>query len=164
MGVEQAQRMAGHDDEGLLVGEVFEVFLDEAVLHPVLADLAGLAVGHELIGIERYVKIQVVVDHDLNGAALDTFALVLVNGLAGKLALRAEAVAVDPAALLQLLRKFLSHLGVVIRVDVAQGVLDRQRLVSGGELGFPAGRAAVAGIHFRIRRELIVELDGHGVL
>ena len=62
---------------------LFEVFLDQAVLHPVLAHLAGLAVGDQLIGIEGDVEVQVVVYHHLEGLALDAGALVLVDGLAG---------------------------------------------------------------------------------
>ena len=73
------------DDEGLVVGEDLEVLLDQAVLHPVLADLAGLAVGGQLIGVEGDVEVEVVVDHDLDGPALDAGALVLVDGLAVEL-------------------------------------------------------------------------------
>ena len=32
-----------------------------------MADLAGLTVGDELIGIESDIEVEVVVDHDLNG-------------------------------------------------------------------------------------------------
>ena len=162
--VEKAQGMAGHDHQGLLIGHLFQVFLDEPVLHPVLADLPGLAIGDQLVGIEGHVKVQVVVDHDLNGSAFHALALVLVDGLAGELALRAEAVSVDSSLLLQLLRKFLCHLRVMVRVDVAQGVFDGQSLVRLGELGFSSGGTAVAGIHFGVFREFIIKLDGHGFI
>ena len=46
MGVEQTQRMTGHDDEGLLIGQLLEVLLDQTVLHPVLADLSRLTIGN----------------------------------------------------------------------------------------------------------------------
>ena len=162
VGMEQAQGMAGHDHQGLLIGQLLQILLDEPVLHPVLADLAGLAVGHQLIGIEGHIKVQVVVDHDLDGLAFHALALVLVDGLAGKLALRTEAVAVNSALLLQLLGKFLCHLRMVIGVNVAQRVFDRQSLIRFAELGFPAGSPAVAGIHLGILRQLIVQLNGHG--
>ena len=119
VGVEEAQRMAGHDHQGLLVGQLLQILLDEAVLHPVLADLAGLAVGGELVGVQRHVKVQVVVDHDLDGPALNAFALIFINGLAVELARRTIAVAVNAAVLLQLLGELLGHLGVMVGVEPA---------------------------------------------
>ena len=162
VGVEQAQRMAGHDDQRLLVGQLLEVLLDEAVLHPVLADLTGLTVGDQLIGIERNVEVEVVVDHDLNGAALDALALVLVDGLAVELALGTEAIAVDAAVLLELGGELLGHLLVMVGVDVAQSVLDGERLIGLGQVGFAAGCAAIAGFHLRVLGKIVVQLDRHG--
>ena len=161
VGMEQTQRMAGHDNQRLLIGQLLQILLDEPVLHPVLADLAGLAVGHQLIGIQRHVEVQVVVDHHLDSPALDALALVLADGLAVDLALGAEAIAVDAAVLRQLLSELLGHLCVVIGVDVAQGVLDGQRLVRLGQMGLPAGGPAIAALHLGVRWQLIVQLDGH---
>ncbi len=161
MGVEQTQGVAGHDHQRLLVGQLLQILLDEAVLHPVLADLAGLAVGHQLVRVQRHVEVQVVVDHHLDGAAFDALALVLVNGLAVQLALRTETVAVDAAVLLELLGKLPGHLGVMVRMDIAQGVLDGQSLVGLGQLRLAPGRPAVAALHPGIRRQVVVQLDGH---
>ena len=160
--MEQTQRMTGHDNERLLVGQLLKILLDETVLHPVLADLTGLAVGDQLVGIERNVKVKVVVDHDLNGTTLDALALVLVNGVTVQLALGTEAVAVDAAVLFQLPGKFLRHLSVMVGMDIAQGVLNGKRLVRLGQMGFAAGRAAIAGFHLGIFWQLIVQLNGHG--
>ena len=154
--------MAGHDDQRLLVGQLLKVLLDEAVLHPVLADLAGLTVGDELIGIQSDVEVEVVVDHDLNGAAFDALALVLVDGLAVELALGTEAIAVDAAVLLELGGELLGHLLVMVGVDVAQSVLDGERLIGLGQVGFAAGCAAIAGFHLRVLGKIVVQLDRHG--
>ena len=164
VGVEEAQRMTGHDDEGLLIGQLLEVLLDQTVLHPVLADLAGLTVGDELIGIESDVEVEVVVDHDLNGLALDALALVLVDGLAVELALGTEAVAVDTAVLFELLCKLLGHLLVMVGVDVTQSVLDGERFIGVGQVGFAAGSAAIAFFELRIFGKLVIQLDRHGFI
>ena len=154
--------MTGHDDEGLLVGQLLEVLLDQAVLHPVLADLTGLTVGDELIGIQSDVEVKVVVDHDLNGLALDALALVFVDGLAVELALGTEAVAIDTAVLFELLRKLLGHLLMMVGVNVTQSVLDGERLIGLGQVGFAAGCAAIAGFHLRVLGKIVVQLDRHG--
>ena len=164
MGVEETEGVTGHDDEGLLVGQLLEVLLDEAVLHPVLADLTGLTVGDQLIGIESDVEVEVVVDHDLNGLALDALALVLVDGLAVELALGTEAVTVDTAVLFELLRKLLGHLLVMVGVNVTQSVLDGERLIGLGQVGFAAGCAAIAVFELRILGKLVVQLDRHRII
>ena len=164
VGVEEAQRMTGHDDEGLLIGQLLEVLLDQAVLHPVLADLTGLTVGDELIGIQSDIEVEVVVDHDLNGLALDALALVLVDGLAIELALGTEAVAIDTAVLFELLRKLLGHLLMMVGVDVTQSILDGERLIGLGQVGFAAGCATVALFELRILRKLVVQLDRHRIV
>ena len=164
MRVEQAQRVTRHDHQGLLVGHDLQILLDQAVLHPVLANLAGLTVGHQLVGVQSHIKVQGVVDHDLEGLGLGAVALVLLDGLAVQLAGGAETVAVNPAMLLQLLGKLLGHLLVVIRMDVTQGILDGQSLVSFRQMGFPAGCAADSRFKSWVLRQLIVQLDGHSVV
>ncbi len=154
--------MPGHDHKGLLVGHNLEVFLDQPVLHPILADLTGLAVGYKLIGIERDVKVQIVVDHDLEGFGFDAVALVFVDGLAVQLALRTEAVAIDPAPLLQLQGKFLCHLSVVLLGDIAQGIGDGPLFVLLGEVRFAPWRSAVLRIKGRIAGKLVVQTNGDG--
>jgi len=54
--------------QSLVRAHHLQVFHDELILHPVLADLAGLAISHELIRIKGDIKIQIVVDHHLQGA------------------------------------------------------------------------------------------------
>ena len=162
--VEQAQGVTGHHDQSLLVGHDLQILLDQAILHPVLADLTGLAVGDQLIGIQSDVEVQVVVDHDLDGAALDADALVLVDGLAVQLALGTEAVAIDTAVLLQLLSKLLGHLLVMVGVDVTQSVLNGQSLVRLGQVGLTAGSTTVLRVHLRILRQVVVQLNGHGII
>ena len=164
VGAEQPKGMPAHDHQGLLVGHDLQVFLDEPVLHPVLAHLSGFAVGHQLVGIQGHVKVQVVVDHHLEGTGLHAVSLVLLDGLAVELPLGAEAVAVDPAVLLELPGEFLGHLLMVLGRDVAQGVADGQGLVGLGELCFPPGGPADAGGEGRIGGQVIVQTDGDGVI
>ena len=87
--------MSGFDNESLVIVKFLKIFLDQTVLHPVLAYLAGLAVCDEFVGVEGDVKAQVVVNHYLERLAFYTFALVLVNGLCLQVALRTETVAID---------------------------------------------------------------------
>ena len=139
---EQAQGVAGHDHQGLLVGEGLEVLFQQPVLHPVLAHLAGFPVGHQLVGVKSHVEVQVIVDHHLEGLALDAVARIFADGFAVNFPRRAEPVAVDPAVLRQFLGKFPGHDLVVGLGDVPQGVGNGQRPVGGGELGFPPRRPA----------------------
>ena len=161
VGAEQTQRMAGKDGQRLLPGQLLQIGHNEPVLHPVLADLAGLAVGHQLIGIEGHIKIQIVVDHHLNGPALDAVSFIFVDGAAPDPAPGPEAIAVDAAVLLQLPGKLLRHLGVELGRDVAQRVFDGQRLVLRRKPGLPAGRAADARFKGRmLRKAAVFQQDG----
>ena len=126
--LEESQRMPAFDNERLVIGKDFEVLFYQAILHPVLAHLPRLAVGHQLIGVQGHVEVQVVVHHHLEGLGLYAVAPILVDGLAVKRALRPEAISVDPAMLLQLPGKLPCHLQMMVRVDVPQGVADGQRV------------------------------------
>ena len=153
MAVEQPQGVAGHDHQGLLVRHDLQIFLDEPVLHPVLTHLPRLAVGHQLIGVQGHVEVQVVVHHHLEGLGLYAVAPILVDGLAVQFPLRPEAIAVDPAVLLQLPGKLPGHLQMVVRVDIPQGVADGQGLVrtdappAWGPGGSPPGRRGPSAVH-----------------
>ena len=65
--------------------------------------------------------------------------------------------------LLQLLGELLGHLGVMVGVNVAQGILDGQGLVGLGQVGLTAGSPAVLGIKGGVLGQVVVQLDGHGV-
>ena len=124
MRAEQAERMSRHDNERLLLRQLLQVFFNQAILHPVLADLSRFAVGDKLIRIEGNVKIQIIIDHDLHGLAFDTLALVFFNGLAMELALGAEAVAVNSAMNSQFFCKFLRHLTVMLLGNISKRISD----------------------------------------
>ena len=162
--VEQSQRVAGHNHQGLLVRHDLQIFLDEPVLHPVLAHLPRLAIGHQLIGVQGHVKVQVVVDHHLEGLGLYAVAPILVDGLAVQLPLRPEAIAVDPAMLLQLPGKLPCHLQMMVRVDVPQGVADGQGLVRLGQMRLPPGGPADPLPEGGDLRQFIVQLHRHRVV
>ncbi len=153
--------MAGFDDEGRILGQLLEVFLDQAVLQPVLAGLAGLAVGDELVGIERDLEIEVVVDHDLECLAFDALALVFVDRLAVNSALRTVAVGIDAAAGHQLIHEFRGELFVQLLRNVAQRIAKGKLRLGLGEAEAAVGRAAVAVVHLRVFRKDVVELDRH---
>ena len=75
-----------------------------------------------------------------------------------------EAVAIDTAVLFELLRKLLGHLLMMVGVDVTQGVLDGERLIGLGQVGFAAGCATVALFELRVLRKLVVQLDRHRIV
>ena len=97
-GREQAERMSRLYHQRLVLGEDFQVLLDNPVLQPVLADAAGFAVCHQFIGIQGDFGVQVVVDHDLERLAFDTVAAILVDRLAEKRLLGHVPIGVNPAA------------------------------------------------------------------
>ncbi|MPN40980.1 hypothetical protein SDC9_188520 [bioreactor metagenome] len=67
-------------------------------MQPVLADLPRLAIGHELVGVEGDVEVEVVVDHDLKRLTREALAPVGVDGFAVDAPFRAIAVGVDAPA------------------------------------------------------------------
>ena len=137
---EEPHGVARTDHEGLGVVHDLEIALDEQVLHPVLTDLAGLTIGDELVRIERDIEIEVVLDHHLHGLGLGDLAGVAIDGATREAAVRAVAVAVDPAAGAQFFEELGCDHRVVLRGHIAQGVGER-------DLGFAAveGAAAIGG-------------------
>ncbi len=127
--VEQSHGMSGVQHQCLVLIQGLQILFDQLILHPVLADCTGLSVGDEFIGIQCDLKIQIVVDHDLEGLALDAVGLVFIDGFAVKGFLREIPVAVDLPLFLQLLVEFLCHDFMVLFGDVAQRVFDRQKLI-----------------------------------
>ena len=93
--------MAGINHQGLTVGHLLEIQLDQIVLHPVLKNLAAFAIGHQFIGIEGHFKIQVVVDHHLERPSLKDFSGIGINGFGLQRALGPVTIAVNPAAVEQ---------------------------------------------------------------
>ena len=123
-----------------------QVAFDQEVLHPVLADLARLAVGDQFVGVEGDVEVEVVVDHHLHGLRLGDAADVAVDGLAGDLSGRPVAVAVDPAAGSELLEKLGRDDFVVFGGHVAQGVRERDHRVVAVERVAAVGCAPDPGL------------------
>ncbi|MPM96205.1 hypothetical protein SDC9_143363 [bioreactor metagenome] len=74
-------------------------------MQPVLANLPRLAIGHEFVGVQRHVKIEVVVDHHLQGAPCKALALVCVDGFAVDAPFGTIAIGIDTPAGFQLLQK-----------------------------------------------------------
>ena len=105
-----------------MVRHDFEVLFDEAVLHPVLADAARLAVRDELIGIKRDLEVQVVVDHDLERLSLNAVTFIFINRLAVDAACGAETIAVDAAVCRELMQELGDKFFMQARIHVAQGV------------------------------------------
>ena len=87
----------------LVVGQLLQIFLYEAVLQPVLCNLAGLAVCYQFVRIEGHLEVQVIVYHKLERLALDAVALVFVYGLGLDSTFGTETVGIDAAARLQFL-------------------------------------------------------------
>ena len=139
---EHPERMPGFEHQRLLPRELLHVLLDQKILHPILADLTRFAVGHQLIGVERHVKIQIVVDHHLERAPLEAFALIFVHRPAPQPPRRTEAIAVDAAARAQLVQKLGRELLMERGRDVAERVFEREPFIRGGKTAHAARRAA----------------------
>ena len=137
------------NDERLVRRDDFEILFNKEVLHPVLADLPGLSVGDELVGIERHVEVEVVVNHYLEGLAFDALALIFVDGLAVEFSFRTEAIAVDTSVLLIFLQEFRRELFVVLLRNVAQRILERKHDFLIVENLSPVRSPSYAGLKFR---------------
>ncbi|OPZ11118.1 MAG: hypothetical protein BWZ06_01777 [Bacteroidetes bacterium ADurb.BinA261] len=94
---EQTERMSAFDDECLVLRQFFEISFDEAVLHPVLTNLTGFAVGNQLVGIKRNIEAEVIVDHHLKSFSFDAFPLVFVDGFGFQIAFGTIAIPIDAA-------------------------------------------------------------------
>ena len=164
LGFKEAQRVAGLHDQRLVIRHDFQVLFDETVLHPVLADAARLAVGDELVGIEANLEIEVIVNHDLKGLALDAVALVLVNGLAVDAACGTEAVAIDTAAGRELLQELGDEFFMQARVHIAQGIFQRRLRLGRRQMETARRRTADARHELRHRRQFLDRLNGKNLL
>ena len=131
---EQSQRMTGHYHESLLT---------------------GLPVGSQLIGIQGYIEIQVVVNHDLESFSFGAFSLVFVNGFSFNRTLGTEAVAVDAASLFQFFGKFFCHLLMILFRNIPESVHDGRLSVGLAHVRFSLRRAPDSLHKAGILRKLI---------
>ena len=164
VGFEQTEWVTGLDNEGLVVGQNFQIFFNQAVLHPVLANLTGFTIGGQFVWIKRNIKVEVVVDHNLESFTFDAVTFVLVDWLAVQFTLWAETVAVDAAMLIQLFCKFHCHLFMMVRVYITQSVFDCECLIGLGQMRFSSWSATNTLNECWIFGKFIVELDNHSVL
>ena len=116
--------MTGADHKSLFFCDLFQVFFYEPVLHPVLAYLSGFSVCDQFVGIKCHIKIQVIVDHDLNGLSGQAFPFVFVHGFSVDSSVGTETVAVDPAVFHKFLVKFRNDLPVVFGGNITQSVFE----------------------------------------
>ncbi len=119
---EQSQRMTGLHHQGLVFGHNLEVFFDEPQLHPVLADAAGLSIGHQFVGVEGDRKIEIIVNHQLESLAGQTVACVFINGSGRDRARGTIAIAINSASAVQFLEKFRQQGCMILLGNIAQGV------------------------------------------
>ena len=153
MRTEKPERMSRLHDERLVLRHDLEILFDQLVLHPVLADLSRLAVGDEFVWIERHLKVKVVVDHHLEGPALDALALVLADRLSVELSLRTEAVAVDASVFLILLKELGGDLFMVLLGDIAERVLKGKYHLFFVKYLSAVRRSSYSRLELRLRRK-----------
>ena len=145
---EEAERMAAVHHQGLLIGHLRQVAHGEAILGPVLEHRAVATVGDQLVRVLGHGGIQVVLDHQHDGRRLPALRGVMVDGPRMHGVLRAQTMHVDASEVLQLLRELRRQRGVVLRVEVAQGIAQGQLLLLGRQDVLALGRVA----HARVER------------
>jgi len=92
-------------------------------LHPVLAHLPSLSVCYQLIRIECYIKIQIVIDHNLESLAFYTLTSIAVNGVSTDLSVRSEPVCIDTACCEELIQKFGGKFFMPLLWNISKGIL-----------------------------------------
>jgi len=92
--MKQTEGVTRFHHQGLIPGQYFEVSLDQTILHPVLTDLAGFAVGHEFVRVKGHIEVKVVFDHDLAGLSFYAGASIFTDRSAGELSFRPEPIPV----------------------------------------------------------------------
>ena len=114
--------MTGSHYQSFFSGQFFQVFFNQAILHPVLTDLTGFSVGDQLVRIERHIKVQVIIDHDLKRTAFDAAAVVIIDRPSLDMPRGSKAVAVDSAPGQQFFQEFGGQQLVPFFRNVAQGI------------------------------------------
>ena len=163
LGREQSQRMSGFHDQGLLICHDLKILLDQSVLKPVLADLSGLTVGYQLIRIQSYFEVQVVVDHDLKSLARQAVALVLVDWFAIEAAFRTISVSIDSAVGLQFFHEFRRQCLMQFFRNIPESVLQSDLCLCLGQTEASVRRTPDAFLELRIFGQLVAQFDGHRV-
>ena len=153
--------MAALDDKRGIFGQIFEILLDQPVLHPVLAYTSGFTIGDQLVGVKRDFKVKVVVDHDLKGFAFDALAFVLVNGLSVDPSRRTEAVAVDSASCIELIQKLRDQLLMILRGNIAERVFQGGFGLCLAQAKASGGGSSDAFLKCRHLRKFIVQCESH---
>jgi hypothetical protein len=90
-----------------------------------LTNLSSLTIGNQLIGIERYVEVEVVVDHYLQSFARQTVSSVFVNRLCFDVSRGTISIPVDFAPSDQFNQKFRGKPFMEWLRDIAQCILKR---------------------------------------
>ena len=144
-----------------MFGHYLQVLLDQAVLHPVLADAARLPIGNQFVGIEGDLEVEVIIDHYLEGLALDAVATVFTNRLGVDPAGGAIAVGVDAAAGGQLIQELRGQLLVKRLRHVAQGVFQGHPGLIRSQVKAPVRGAPHPGYEFGHVGQGIIQLDDH---
>ncbi len=91
-------------------------------MHPVLANSTCLAVRDELIGIERDLEVEIVVNHDLECLALDTISFVLIDRFSVNTTFGTITVTVNLPVLIEFAQKLRRKLFMILFGNVAQCV------------------------------------------
>jgi len=134
------------------------------ILHPVLTDLTGFSVSDQLIRVQRDIKVQVVVDHDLKRPALDTAAAVFIDRPAFDMTFGPEPVTVYPSPGEQFFQKFGCQLVMPFFGNVTQGVFQGELSIFLIEREMAGGGPADAGSKFRHFRQFfkyVFQFDFH---
>ena len=95
--MKQSQRMPGFDHQGLLLGQLLQILLNQTILHPILTDLPSLSIRNQLIRIQSDIKAKVIIDHYLKGLSLDTFTFIFRDRLRFQVSLRTVTITIDPS-------------------------------------------------------------------
>src|SRR5699024_4492902 len=98
MRFEQSHRMSAHHDQCMMMSQLLQIFLNQLILHPILAYLSGLSISNQFIRIKGYFMIQIIIDHYLEGFSLNTFSLIFINRFSINPLLRHETVSVNAAS------------------------------------------------------------------
>ena len=85
----------------MLVCDFFEVVLYKLILHPVLANLPGFAVGNQLVWIKRNLKIKIVVYHELKGLSGQTLSFIFAYFFGFNFFMWTIPIAINPTGFIE---------------------------------------------------------------
>ncbi|MPN27009.1 hypothetical protein SDC9_174436 [bioreactor metagenome] len=94
----QSERMSAFHHQRLVLCQLFQIHLNQAILHPVLTHLSGFAIRYQFVRIQGDVETQIIIYHHLESFSFHTFSFVLVYRFCFQVSIRTITIAINSSS------------------------------------------------------------------